>query len=170
MIYEVSHGKTTLRIGLREVGESAYELTIDGRTSRVDAAKTGRMIYSVIEDGHQYEAILDERGSRGFDVLIAGHLFHLDATDERQKLLTHASKVQAEGKQTISAQMPGKIVKLAVAVGESVTEGQGLVVIEAMKMENEIPSPIDGRVVEIGVREGEAVEMGATLLVVEPRA
>jgi acetyl/propionyl-CoA carboxylase alpha subunit len=170
MIYEVSHGKTTLRIGLREVGESVYELTVDGKTSRVDASKSGRMIYSVIEGGHQYEAILEERGPHGFDVLIAGRLFHLAATDERHKLLSQASKVQAEGKQTITAQMPGKIVKLAVALGDTVAEGQGLVVIEAMKMENEIPSPIDGVVVEIGVREGEAVEMGATLLVVEPKA
>jgi len=169
MIYEVSEGKTTVRIGLRELGESVYELTIDGKTCRVDAAKSGRMIYSVIENGHQYEAIVDERGSHGFDVLMAGRLFHLDATDERRKLLAHASKVKAEGKQTITAQMPGKIVKLAVAVGDGVSEGQGLVVIEAMKMENEIPSPIDGRVVEIGVREGEAVEMGALLLVVEPQ-
>jgi len=170
MIYEVSEGKTTLRIGLRELGESVYELAIDGKTCRVDVAKSGRMIYSVIENGRQYEAILDERGSHGFDVLIAGRLFHLDAADERRKLLSHASKVKAEGKQTITAQMPGKIVKLAVAVGDAVAEGQGLVVIEAMKMENEIPSPIDGQVVEIGVREGEAVETGATLLVVEPPA
>ena len=170
MIYEVSDGKTTARIGLREVGESVYELSIDGKTCRVDASRSGRMIYSVIEDGHQYEAVVYERGSHGFDVLIAGRLFHLDATDERQKLLAHVSKVKAEGKQTITAQMPGKIVKLSVAVGDAVAEGQGLVVIEAMKMENEIPSPIDGRVVEIGVREGEAVEMGATLLVVEPPA
>ena len=51
MIYEVSNGKTTLRIGLREVGESVYELTVDGKTSRVDASKSGRMIYSVIEIG-----------------------------------------------------------------------------------------------------------------------
>lgn len=170
MIYEVSEGKTTVRIGLREVGESVYELTIDGKTCRVDAAKSGRMIYSVIENGHQYEAIVDERGSHGFDVLIAGRLFHLDATDERRKLLAHASKVKAEGKQTITAQMPGKIVKLAVALGDAVTEGQGLVVIEAMKMENGNSLSIDGRVAEIGVREGEAVEMGATLLVVEPPA
>jgi acetyl/propionyl-CoA carboxylase alpha subunit len=168
MIYEVSEGKTTVRIALREVGESVYELVLDGVTSRVDASKSGRMIYSVLENGHQYEVIVDERGSHGFDVLIAGRLFHLDATDERRKLLAQTSKVTAEGKQTIAAQMPGKIVKLAVGVGDSVAEGQGLVVIEAMKMENEIPSPIEGRVVEIGVREGEAVEMGAMLLVVEP--
>ena len=167
MIYEVSNGKTTLRIGLREVGESVYELTADGKTSRVDASKSGRMIYSVIEGGQQYEAILEERGNHGFDVLIAGRLFHLAATDERHKLLSQASKVQAEGKQTITAQMPGKIVKLAVALGDTVAEGQGLVVIEAMKMENELKSPKAGTVVELNAREGSAVENNALLVVIE---
>jgi biotin carboxyl carrier protein len=168
MIYEIVEGKTTTRVGLREIGEGVYELTVDEKTTQLDAAKSGRTIYSVIENGHQWEAMVDERGTTGFDVLIAGRLFHLEALDERRKLLSQASKVVAEGKQIITAQMPGKIVKVTAAVGDTVTEGQGLVVIEAMKMENEIPSPIDGRVTEVAVREGETVETGATLLVVEP--
>ncbi len=168
MIYEISEGRATARVGLRELGEDVYELTLDGKTYQLDAAKSGRTIYSVIENGHQWEAMVDERGTTGFDVLIAGRLFHLEAMDERRKLLSQTSKVLAEGKQVITAQMPGKIVKVAAAVGDTVAEGQGLVVIEAMKMENEIPSPIDGRVTEVAVREGETVETGATLLVVEP--
>lgn len=168
MIYEVTHGKTALRVELREAGEGLYDVTLDGATVRIDAAKSGRTIYSVIEGGRQYEAMVDERGQHGFDVLIAGRLIHLEAVDERRKLLAQQSKVLAEGKQTITAQMPGKITKVAVAAGDEVTEGQGLVVVEAMKMENEIPSPIDGRVTEIAVREGDTVETGATLVVVEP--
>jgi pyruvate carboxylase subunit B len=64
--------------------------------------------------------------------------------------------------------MPGKVVKVHVAVGAEVRERQGIVVVEAMKMENEIPSPIDGIVREIAVAEGQTVEAGATLFVVEP--
>jgi pyruvate carboxylase subunit B len=64
--------------------------------------------------------------------------------------------------------MPGKVVKVHVAVGARVSEGQGVVVVEAMKMENEIASPIDGIVKEIPVSEGQTVETGATLFVVVP--
>ncbi len=64
--------------------------------------------------------------------------------------------------------MPGKIVKLSVAAGAEVRERQGIVIVEAMKMENEIPSPIDGVVKEIVVVEGQTVEAGAILFVVEP--
>jgi pyruvate carboxylase subunit B len=64
--------------------------------------------------------------------------------------------------------MPGKVVKLEKRAGDPVRGGEGVVIIEAMKMENEIPSPINGRVVEIAVREGETVETGAKLFEVEP--
>ena len=63
--------------------------------------------------------------------------------------------------------MPGKIVKLLISEGEEVEQGQGLVVVEAMKMENEIKSPKAGLVKKVGVKEGEAVEAGALLIVVE---
>ncbi len=135
-------------------------------------AKSGRTIYSVIEvaDGRQWEAMVDERGAHGFDVLVGGRLFKLEAVDERRKILSQVAGVVAEGKQILEAQMPGKIVKVAVAVGDEVHEGQGLVIVEAMKMENEIGSPIDGRVTEVGVSAGDTVDSGAMLVVVEPPA
>ena len=66
--------------------------------------------------------------------------------------------------------MPGKVIKVEVALGDEVSEGQGVVILEAMKMENEIPSPIDGKTTEITVAEGDTVESGAPLFVVEPPA
>jgi acetyl/propionyl-CoA carboxylase alpha subunit len=135
---------------------------------RVDAAKSGRTIYSIIEDGRQHEAMVDERGGSGFDVLVGGHLFHLDARDERSRLLASSAATVASGPQTVSAQMPGKIVKVEVAVGETVREGQGIVIIEAMKMENEITAPVAGLVTEIAVAEGDTVESGTRLFVIEP--
>jgi biotin carboxyl carrier protein len=66
--------------------------------------------------------------------------------------------------------MPGKVVKVVVASGGSVREGQGVVLIEAMKMENEIPSPIEGVVTEVAVSEGQTVEAGALLFTVSPPA
>ncbi len=168
MIYEVSEGKTSVRVDLQQVGEGLYDVTIDGRTLRIDAVRSGRNVYSVIEGGRQWEISVDENGSHGFDVLVAGRLFHLGAVDERRKLLAAAGQVVAEGKQTVEARMPGKIVKVSVAVGDAVREGQSLLVVEAMKMENDITSPIDGRVTEVAAREGDTVETGAHLVVVDP--
>jgi biotin carboxyl carrier protein len=167
--YEVSEKKGETRsVGLREVEEGRYEVTIDGATVHVDAVRSGPTIYSVIEDGRQFEAMVDERGAHGFDVLVAGRSFHLEASDERTKLLSASLGAVASGPQSVAAEMPGKVVKVAVAAGERVAEGQGIVVVEAMKMENEIPSPIDGIVREIAVREGETVEAGALLFSVDP--
>ncbi len=169
MNYEVSEkgGEATV-VGLKELSEGHYELSVDGQTIQVDAAKSGPTIYSIIEDGRQFEAMVEEKGAHGFDVLIAGQLLHLEALDERTRLLAGSASPIAEGKQTVEAEMPGKVVKVNVAQGAEVTEGQGVVILEAMKMENEIPSPIAGVVTELGVNEGETVEGGALLFVVEP--
>jgi biotin carboxyl carrier protein len=170
VIYEVSEGGETLRVELREVGEGLYDLVFEGRGVRVDAAKSGRTIYSIIEDGRQFEAMVEERGAHGFDILVHGRLFHLEAVDERSRILVEQARVAAEGPQTVTAAMPGKVVKLHVRRGEAVREGQGVAVVEAMKMENEIVSPIDGVVTELPVAEGRTVETGEVLFVVEPAA
>ena len=169
--YEVAEKKgESVRVGLRETGEGLYEISLDGKTVHVDAVRSGRNIYSIIEDGQQFEAMVDEKGAHGFDVLVSGRIFHLEVIDERSKLLAGSAAAVVSGPQTVVAEMPGKVVKLNVAVGAEVRERQGIVIVEAMKMENEIPSPVAGIVREIAVVEGQTVEAGATLFVVEPPA
>jgi len=171
MNYEVAEKKReSARVSLRETGEGLYEVTLNGKTVHVDAVRTGSTVYSIIEDGQQFEAMVDEKGAHGFDVLVAGRIFHLEVFDERAKLLAGSVAAVVSGPQTVTAEMPGKVVKVNAAVGAVVQAKQGLVIIEAMKMENEIPSPIDGTVKEIAVSEGQTVEAGATLFVVEPPA
>ena len=155
-------------VGLQEIGEGLYEVTLDGATVRVDAVKSGPTIYSLIEEGRQWEASVDERGSHGFDVLVRGALFHLEAEDERSGRLAQSAKVVASGPQAVEAEMPGKVIKVVFAVGDAVSEGQGVLILEAMKMENEICAPIDGTLTEISVAEGDTVESGAPLFSVEP--
>ena len=101
-------------------------------------------------------------------IVVRGRLFHLESVDERTLLLAGGAAPLATGPQVVEAEMAGKVVKVGVAVGANVREGQGVVVVEAMKMENEIPSPIDGVIREVGVSEGETVESGAMLFVVDP--
>lgn len=157
-------------VGLQEVGEGLFEVTIDGTTVRVDAVKSGPTVYSLIEEGRQWEASVEEKDAKGFDVLVRGVLFHLEAEDERSGRLAQSAKTAVTGPQIVEAEMPGKVIKIEVAVGDAVSEGQGVVILEAMKMENEIPSPIDGTVTAIDVAEGDTVESGAPLFTVEPAA
>jgi len=167
--YEVSEKSgETKTVGLIEKSENEYEIIIDGHSVQVDAAKSSKTIYSIIEDGKQFEVVVDEQGAHGFDVFVAGQLFHLQALDERSKLLTGSVKPVTSGPQRALAEMPGKVVKIATTVGALVAEGEGIVILEAMKMENEITSPIEGIVTEIGVAEGQTVESGALLFVVTP--
>jgi len=169
--YQVSEkGGETRLIALRETGDGIYEITIDGHTVHVDAVRSGPTVYSVIEDGQQFEAMVDEKGAHGFDVLVAGRIFHLASLDERTKLLAQSAAPVLTGPQAITAERPGKVVKVVVPAGESVREGQGVVLLEAMKMENEIPSPIAGVVTEVAVSEGQTVEAGALLFTVSPPA
>jgi biotin carboxyl carrier protein len=168
--YEVSEKKGETRtVGLVELSDNQYEITLDGRTVLVDAVKSGKSaIYSIIEDGKQFEVVIDEQGAHGFDVLVGGQLFHLQALDQRSKLLTASIKPVATGPQRVEAEMPGKVVKISAPAGTAVAEGDGVLILEAMKMENEIKSPIEGVVTEIGVQEGQTVESGALLFVVAP--
>ncbi len=169
MIYEVSENKgEALRIGLTETGEGLFEVTIDGTTVHVDVVTSGPTIYSIIEDGQQFEAMVDEKGAHGFDVLVAGRIFHLESVDERTRLLAGSAKIATSGPQTVEAEMPGKVVKVIFEVGAEVVEGEGVLIIEAMKMENEILAPIDGVVKEVSVAEGDTVEAGTSLFTVDP--
>ena len=110
--YEVAEKKgASVRVALRETGEGLYEITLDGKTVHVDAVRSGPNIYSIIEDGQQFEAMVDEKGAHGFDVLVGGRIFHLEVIDERSKLLAGSAAVVVSGPQTVTAEMPGKVVK-----------------------------------------------------------
>lgn len=102
-------------------------------------------------------------GSRSIRV-VSGALHEL--IDPRS-LRGRKSHGQSQGRREVAAPMPGKVVRVLVAVGDAVSSGQGLAVVEAMKMQNEMKSPIDGRVTEVRAKEGAAVTAGEVLLVVE---
>lgn len=172
MKYEVFEGKGADResreIELRELGENHYELILDGVCTEVDVVKSGPTVYSMIENGQQVEAMVDDKTDSDMDITVGGRLFHFSVVDERSRALLSTASVQASGPQRIEAEMPGKVVQVLVSVGDEVVAGMGIAILEAMKMENEIKSPIDGRVTEIVVESGQTVEPGQLLFVVEP--
>ena len=140
---------------------------IDGRAHALDVSFQEPGTLNLLLDGEVRTAVIDDRGDTVV-VHIGGVAVAVEIADERTlRRRQGAGGASAEGKQTMVAPMPGKVVKVLAAVGDAVKAGQGLVIIEAMKMENELKSPKDGTVLEVAVKEGQAVEAGQKLLAVE---
>ena len=144
-----------------------FRLVASGKRHDVDAVPLEHGAVSMIIDGESYNVEFEERGDEVI-VHLKDQLVRIDVSDERRRRLKMArAGFSAEGRQIVTAPMPGKVVRFLVKTGDEVKEGQGLVVVEAMKMENELKSPKAGRVVEICAKEGAAVEINARLVVVE---
>jgi biotin carboxyl carrier protein len=144
-----------------------FALTLDGRRHEVDALTLDYGAVSLIVDGESFSVEFDESNDE-VAVLVRNQVTRIDVADERKLRLRAArSGFTAEGRQMVTAPMPGKVVKVLVKLGEEVKEGQGLVVVEAMKMENELKSPKAGKVTELFAQEGVAVEQNARLVAIE---
>ena len=159
--------KEAVPVDIEPAGENRFKLTHNGKTFLVDALTLDHGAVSMLVDGTSYGVEFDEQGDE-VQVLVRGQVTRVDVADERRlRLRAGTAAFSAEGKQVIAAPMPGKVVKVLVKLGDEVKEGQGLVVVEAMKMENELKSPKAGKVVELTAKEGTAVEINAKLVVVE---
>jgi biotin carboxyl carrier protein len=129
----------------------------------IEAVEPG--VYSVLVDGRSYEARVEESDSCVV-VFIDGHRFEVEIRDPR-RWSRQSGKPVVEGRLNVTAPMPGKIVRLLVVEGDTVESGQGLLVMEAMKMQNEMKAPKAGRVVSISAREGATVAAGDVLAAIE---
>ncbi|MEX2154668.1 MAG: biotin/lipoyl-containing protein [Gemmatimonadaceae bacterium] len=161
------------------MGGEQYEVTVDGESVVVD----GRSVRAHIEDlpatplqllsiGTEAHRVLARRGAEKgqYNLSIGGHGFRVEALDERTRAIRElsAASKRSAGPAHLVAPMPGLIVRLHVKEGEQVRAGQGLVVMEAMKMENELRATANGIVKRVAVLPGSAVEKGALLLEMEP--
>ena len=118
-------------------------------------------VYSVVHKGKSQQVRIHSSG-----VEIAGRTLTVEVRDPRERTRKGAG-ASAAGRQNILAPMPGKIVRVLVSVGDLVEAGQGLIVVEAMKMQNEMKSPKAGSVVQVNTVEGATVAVGETLLIIE---
>jgi biotin carboxyl carrier protein len=137
---------------------------IDGKVvepAEGDIVETEPGAYSVLVDGRAYEARVSADA-----IVVNGHRFAFEIADPRAWKRTGGSG-GGHGRASIMAPMPGKVVRVLVTAGEQVEAGQGIVVVEAMKMQNEMKAPRAGRVVAIPVRENESVNAGAVLATIE---
>jgi len=150
--------------------ENIGRISVDGHKLNVDYNKiSGDKTVSLIIDGRIFTAEYNPLEDI-CQVQIEGYNYNALVTDERRDAINRligTKKVSNEALQKIKAPMPGLIVKLNVSEGDTVKQGQGVIVIEAMKMENDIPSPIDGVVSELYVDDGKIVEKGELLLIIK---
>ncbi|MBM4263168.1 MAG: biotin/lipoyl-binding protein [Deltaproteobacteria bacterium] len=166
MAFIAKLGEQSYTVEIEESGKSVYRVNVDGHEFVVDGKKTGRTNYSLIVDNRSFEIEVDNSEDE-YRVLVDGRVYHINLLDERRVRVGEASGAALQGRQKVSVPMPGKIIALLVAEGDAVEKGQGLVIVEAMKMENEVHSPIAGEVKEIKVKPGDTVEGGAVLVIVE---
>jgi len=168
MRYYATLGGRERVVDVETLGAAQYRVAIDGGEPRVvDAERVEGTTLHLLLAGRSHEVELSE--DEGAVVVRLGDVERrIELVDERRRRLASPGALgKVSGRSVLKAPMPGKVVKLLVAVGDEVSEGQGLVLIEAMKMENELRSPKAGRVVSIAVAEGRTVEGRAELVVVE---
>jgi biotin carboxyl carrier protein len=156
-----------------EPHNGAFRVTVDGRERLVDVATVDDATYSLICLSDRQQSVQAGLADTGVPGELAVHMANGVATV--RVLAGGASRfgrgsgspAAVSGARPVVAPMPGKIVKVLVKAGDRVTARQGLVVVEAMKMENELRSPKEGVVTEVLVVEGVSVEAGRVLVVVE---
>jgi biotin carboxyl carrier protein len=140
-------------------------INVDGKILEVDfKSVNGQPVYSLIIDGKSHEGyVYPDDGN--WQVLLRGRLYQATVEDEREKRMRTASgSVTNEGEFHLKAPMPGLVVTIPVAEGDPVIKGQVLLILESMKMQNELKSPKDGTIHRIRIKAGETVEQKQALL------
>jgi len=141
-------------------------VSVDGKVYEVDfESVSGQPVYSLILDGRSHESYVAQ-GDDNWQVLLRGRLYPVTVEDEREKRLRSAAGggVAETGEFHLRAPMPGLIVAITVEEGQAIKKGQVLLILESMKMQNELKSPRDGTIGRVRVKPGETVEQKQTLL------
>ena len=181
MTYEVEINGRTRRVEI-ERAAAGFAVAVDGRRHIADVTVINGLWSLILEAGspdsglrRSYEVAVAEQpaGSGRLTVHVDGRLVCVTVGSARRMGVRRSQDGGAggaatgTGPQSVSAPMPGKVVKVLVGVGDVVAARQGVVVVEAMKMENELRAPRAGTVVQINVSEGSSVEAGAVLALIE---
>jgi biotin carboxyl carrier protein len=160
-------GKREEGVEVRALGPGLYEVRLAGKVHAVDAFRHDHGTLSLLVDSESYSVQLDQRAS-GMKVHLRDSVYSLDILDERRlRMRRSAGRFTVEGRQALAAPLPCRVVRVLRKPGDAVREGEGVVLVELMGMENEIRSPRDGKVVELLVQEGQAVEKDARVASVE---
>ncbi|HWS22846.1 MAG TPA: biotin/lipoyl-containing protein [Anaerolineales bacterium] len=141
------------------------QVSIDGKLMDVDfVALTGQPVYSLIIDGKSHEAYIYEEDNQ-IQVQLRGFQYNADVIDEREKRLRdNSDSGLGSGEYVLKAPMPGLVISVPVREGDPVIKGQVLIILESMKMQNELKAPRDGVITRIKVEQGHTVEQKQQLV------
>jgi biotin carboxyl carrier protein len=161
-----------------------YHVTIDDRTLVVDLSgsvprvqgedlptelvtRPGSSLRSLLVRGRSYSLVAEPTGRRGeWSIFVGPRNYAVRVVDERTRVISQMTAgAEVAAPKTVVAPMPGMVVRVDVVPGQQVRAGEGVVVVEAMKMENELRTPADGVVLRVEVAPGATVEKGAVLVV-----
>jgi biotin carboxyl carrier protein len=148
--------------------KSATEISVSGHAKEVSLVSVGGGMYELLYANKVY-LVSAVKTDEGYEVKLDGKRFEVELKDEKKLLLEKFGIAKASGAKAgvVKSPMPGLVVRLEVKVGDAVSIGQGLLILESMKMENEVKSAFAGTVKEILVAEKQAVEKGQPLLRIE---
>lgn len=165
MRFEVETARGRRTIDARRSGDG-WIVTMDGRPVPVDFTRVGDR-WSMLVGDASYEVAIESRRQGRHIVHVDGHVVPVTLrAPGRGRSDTSGDGTSATGPVSIVAPMPGRVVKVLVAPGDVVLAHQGLVVVEAMKMENELRAPRAGTVADVRVREGAPVDANVVLVVI----
>ena len=164
MTYDIAIDGKSYRLDLNQL-EGRWNCRLDGREIEVDAVLARPDVLSLRIGNRAYEVKCERVGS-DVHVWVGSQRFATEVRDPRS-LRSRVRAVDEHGPKKLTAPMPGKIVRILVTPGASVEAGEGVLVVEAMKMQNEVKSPKKGTVQKILVTEGAAVNSGDVLAIVE---
>jgi biotin carboxyl carrier protein len=165
MRFEAELDGTAVPLEITEIA-GTYQIRVGDRTWAVDARPTGPGIWSLLIGGWSTVAQVDETDGR-YRVEVDGEPFETTVEEETRYVLRTQGRVGHGSGQVVRAPMPGRVVVVEVEVGQVVKPGDGLVVLEAMKMENEFKAATSGTVKDIRVQPGQAVNPGDVMVVIE---
>jgi biotin carboxyl carrier protein len=144
-----------------------WKISLDGNALDANAVEVAPNIFSVLLNGDSHQIRIAPRPDGTLTLHTGLAEYHAEVADPRSWRGRRHGAVEAEGRQQITAPMPGKVVRLLVKQGDLVEAGEGLLVVEAMKMQNEIRSPKSGKIEKLFAKEGQPVNSGEVLLWVE---
>ena len=165
MVYDVILEGKSHRLDLKRV-DGAWVCQLDGRDVNVDAVMTRREVLSLLIDGDSYE-IKREQTATDLHLWVGSVRYQVEVRDPRSLHSRKDAGADAKGPRKLVAPMPGRVVRILAREKAEVEAGQGILVVEAMKMQNEIKSPKKGVVQKMMAVEGATVNAGDVLAIVE---
>ena len=164
MIFDVTVNGRDYRVELDQREGGAWIGRVNGEEIAVNSAHTASGVLSLLIGGQSYQVVANSAQQQ---VAIGGARYAVEVRDPRSWKTRRARARADEGPRKLVAPMPGKVVRVIAQPGTQVEQGSGVIVIEAMKMQNELKSPKKGTVAKVLVTEGAAVNPGDVLAVIE---